>query len=132
MVNNVVLVGRLTADPRYRATSGGVVVAEFRLAVDRNFKNKQTGEWEADFINVVAWRQTAEWVIKRLGKGQLVSVEGQLRSSSWTADDGTQRYDLKVVAESVHVLLTPQPKAPAPPPEPELDYPELAEEGGNV
>lgn len=125
MLNEVALIGRLTADPRYSATTGGVVVAEFRLAVERDFKNKQTDEREADFINVVAWRQTAEWVIKYATKGQQVAVKGQLRSSSWTAEDGTQRHEVKVNADNVYFIGVRKEKPAEPHSEPE-------QEGGNV
>lgn len=127
MLNEVVLIGRLTADPRYSATSSGVVVAEFRLAVDRDFKNKQTNEREADFINVVAWRSTAEWVIKNATKGQLVAVKGQLRSSNWTAEDGTKHYDLKVNAEDVYFIGLRKDKPAAP-----VANDEEAEQGGGA
>lgn len=127
MLNEVALIGRLTADPRYSATASGVVVAEFRLAVERDFKNKQTNERETDFVNVVAWRSTAEWVIKYATKGQQVAVKGQLRSSNWTAEDGAQRHEVKVNADSVYFIGARKDKPAAP-----IEGNEEAEQGGDV
>ena len=79
MLNKIFLQGRLVADPELRHTQNGVAVASFRLAVDRDFKDRETGERKADFINVVAWRQTGEFVSRFLTKGRLAVVEGKLR-----------------------------------------------------
>ncbi|HIE52628.1 MAG TPA: single-stranded DNA-binding protein [Armatimonadetes bacterium] len=90
MVNRIVLVGRLTRDPELRYTPNGVPVAQFRIAVDRPFRNAR-GERETDFINVVAWRQSAEFVHQYLSKGRLVGVDGRLQIRSYTTQDGQQR-----------------------------------------
>ncbi len=101
--NRIVLVGRLTADPELRYTPSGVPVASFRLAVDRQVKN-QAGEKEADFINIVLWRQQAEFAANYLNKGRLVLVEGRLQIRNWTTQDGQRRVTAEVVGNSVQGL----------------------------
>ena len=94
MLNKIFLQGRLVADPELRHTQNGVAVASFRLAVDRDFKDRETGERKADFINVVAWRQTGEFVSRFLTKGRLAVVEGKPRPATTptgTATAGTPR-----------------------------------------
>lgn len=94
MLNKIFLQGRLVADPELRHTQNGVAVASFRLAVDRDFKDRETGERKADFINVVAWRQTGEFVSRFLTKGRLAVVEGKLQTRDYTdrtATAGTPR-----------------------------------------
>ncbi len=76
MLNHIVIMGRLTRDPELRRTQAGVPVASFRLAVDRGFKDKQTGERATDFIDCVAWRQTGEFVSRYFSKGRMAVVEG--------------------------------------------------------
>lgn len=105
-MNKVVLIGRLTKDPELRTTSGGVSAANFSLAVNRNFKNKE-GEIEADFFNVTVWRRQAENVSKYCTKGSQVCVEGRLQNRSYEAQDGTKRYVTDVVADSVEFLSRP-------------------------
>ena len=102
MLNRVILMGRLVADPELRTTPGGVAVATVRLAVDRDFKNKQTGERETDFINVVAWRQTAEFVSRYFTKGRMAVVEGRLQIRPYTDRDGNKRTAAEVVAENIY------------------------------
>lgn len=102
MLNHVVIMGRLVADPELRTTPGGVTVATVRLAVDRDFKNKQTGERETDFINVVAWRQTAEFMSRYFAKGRMAVVEGRLQIRPYTDRDGNKRTAAEVVAENVY------------------------------
>ena len=92
MLNKIFLQGRLVADPELRHTQNGVAVASFRLAVDRDFKDRETGERKADFINVVAWRQTGEFVSRFLTKGRLAVVEGKLQTRDYTDRDGNRRY----------------------------------------
>jgi len=103
MLNRVCLVGRLTADPELRYTGSGVAVASFRLAVDRDYKNAQ-GERETDFINIVAWRQRAEFVSNFLTKGRLVSVDGRLQVRSYETQDGQRRQAWDVVADNISFL----------------------------
>lgn len=102
MLNHITLMGRLVADPELRTTPQGVPVATIRLAVDRDFKNKQTGERETDFINVVAWRQTAEFVSRFFTKGRMAVVEGRLQIRPYTDRDGNKRTAAEVVAENFY------------------------------
>lgn len=82
-MNRVNLIGRLTADPELRQTQSGVAVCRFTIAVDRKFKNKDTGEKEADFITCQAWRQTAEFVGRYFTKGSMIALEGSLRTGKY-------------------------------------------------
>lgn len=101
MINVVVLMGRLVADPELKQTPSGVSVTSFRIAVDRNFSNKQTGERQADFINVVAWRSTAEFVCKYFRQGSMIALEGSLQSRSYEDKEGNKRTAYEVVANNV-------------------------------
>ncbi|MHC5253201.1 single-stranded DNA-binding protein [Listeria kieliensis] len=103
MINRVVLVGRLTANPELRYTPAGVAVTTFTLAVNRNFKNGQ-GEQEADFINIVVWRKPAENVANFLRKGSLAGVDGRIQTRNYEGQDGKRVYVTEVVAESVQFL----------------------------
>lgn len=108
MLNRIVLIGRLTKDPESQYTPNGIAVARFRIAVDRPTKNAETGEKETDFIDIVAWRRTAEFVSQYLGKGRLVAVDGRLQIRSWVAQDGTRRNSTEVVADNVQGLDRPR------------------------
>ena len=101
-LNKVILMGRLTRDPELRTTNNGTSVASFSLAVERDFKNRETGERETDFIDIVAWRQTADFVSQYFQKGQLAAVEGRLQIRDWTDTDGHKRRAAEVVAQSVY------------------------------
>jgi len=103
MINRVILVGRMVADPELRYTPSGVAVAKFRLAVDRSFVNAQ-GERQTDFIDIVAWRQSAQFAADYLRKGRLVGVEGRLQVRSYTTQDGQRRRASEVVADHVQGL----------------------------
>ena len=100
MLNKVILMGRMTRDPELRATQNGVSVVTFTLAVGRNFQ-RQGEERQADFINVVAFRHTAEFVKKYFVKGQLTCVSGSLQTRTWEAD-GKKNYVTEVIADEVH------------------------------
>ena len=102
MLNRIILMGRLARDPELRHTQTGTPVASFRLAVDRDFKDKQTGEKATDWIDVVAWRQTAEFVSRFFTKGRLAVVEGRLQIRDWTDRDGGKRRSAEVIAENVY------------------------------
>ena len=102
MLNKTFLQGRLVADPELRHTTSGVAAATFRLAVDRDFKNKDTGERQADFISCVAWRQTALFVEKYFSKGRMAIVEGKMQTRTYDDKDGVRRYVTEVVADSVY------------------------------
>ena len=101
MLNKIILMGRLTRDPELRRTGTGTAVTSFSLAVDRDFKS-QSGEKETDFIDIVAWRSTAEFVSKYFTKGRMVVVEGRLQIRDWTDKDGGKRRSAEVVADNVY------------------------------
>ena len=101
MLNKIILMGRLTRDPELRRTGSGTAVTSFSLAVDRDFKS-QSGEKETDFIDVVAWRNTAEFVSKYFTKGRMAIVEGRLQIRDWTDKDGGKRRSAEVVADNVY------------------------------
>ena len=101
MLNRIILMGRLTRDPELRRTGSGTAVTGFSLAVDRDYKD-QSGERETDFIDVVAWRSTAEFVCKYFGKGRMAVVEGRLQIRDWTDRDGGKRRSAEVVADNVY------------------------------
>lgn len=101
MLNNVVLMGRLTADPELRHTSNGVAVTSFTLAVNRSYAKSGT-ERVADFIDIVAWRNTAEFVTKYFTKGQLVAVEGSIQTRTYQDKDGNNRKVSEVVVSNVY------------------------------
>ncbi|MEH2940070.1 single-stranded DNA-binding protein [Lawsonibacter sp. JLR.KK007] len=102
MLNHIVIMGRLARDPELRHTQSGVAVASFRLAVDRDFKDKNTGERATDWIDVVAWRQTGEFVSRYFTKGRMAVVEGRLQMRDWTDKDGNKRTSAEVVADNVY------------------------------
>ena len=101
MLNHIELMGRLTRDPELRRTGSGTAVTSFSLAVDRDFKT-QGGEKETDFIDIVAWRATAEFVSKFFKKGRMAVVEGRLQLRDWTDKDGNKRRSAEVVADNVY------------------------------
>ena len=101
MLNKIFLMGRLTRDPELRRTASGTAVTSFSLAVDRDFKS-QNGEKETDFIDVVAWRSTAEFVSKYFTKGRMAVVEGRLQIRDWTDRDGGKRRSAEVIADNVY------------------------------
>ena len=102
MLNKIIIMGRLTRDPELRRTQSGTAVAGFALAVDRDFKDKQTGEKATDFIDIVAWRSTAEFVSRYFTKGRMAVVEGRLQMRDWTDKDGNKRVAAEVVADNVY------------------------------
>ena len=101
MLNKVVIMGRFTKDPELRRTGSGTAVTSFSLACDRDFKS-QSGEKETDFIEVVAWKNTAEFVSKYFGKGRMAVVDGRLQIRDWTDKDGNKRTTAEVVADNVY------------------------------
>lgn len=106
MLNHVVLIGRLVRDPELRYTPNGVAVGTFTLAVDRPYSNQQ-GERDADFIDIVVWRQLAETCANHLSKGRLVAVAGRLQIRSYETQDGQKRRAAEVVANEVRFLDRP-------------------------
>ena len=98
MLNSVILMGRLVADPELRQTPNGVSVCAFRIAVDRAYSGK---EKQADFIDIVAWRQSAEFVSKYFAKGKMIIVEGSIQARSYEDRNGNKRTAVEVVADNV-------------------------------
>ena len=101
MLNHIVLMGRLTRDPELRRTGSGIAVASFTLAVDRDFA-AQGAEKETDFVDIVAWRNTAEFVSRYFTKGRMAIVSGRLQIRNWTDKDGNKRRSAEVVADNVY------------------------------
>lgn len=106
-MNKVFLIGNLTKDPEMRSTQSGVSVCNFTIAVNRRFRNAQTGQQETDFLNVIAWRQLAELCSKYLAKGRKVAVTGSIQTRTYEAKDGSKRTAWDIVADEVE-FLTPQ------------------------
>lgn len=102
-MNRVILIGNLARDPELKTTSNGIATCAFAIAVNRKFKNAQ-GVQEADFIQIVAWRQLAELCAKYLAKGRKVGVVGTLQTRNYTAQDGTKRYVTEVIADEIEFL----------------------------
>ena len=100
MINCAVIMGRLVADPELRTTTSGKSVTSFCVAVDRNYV-RQGEERQTDFINVVAWRQNADFVTRYFHKGSMIAVEGSIQTSSYTDKSGNQRKQVEVVANNV-------------------------------
>ena len=101
-MNHIVIMGRLTKDPELRRTNSGTAVAGFTLAVDRDYSSKDSSEKETDFIDVVAWRTTAEFAAKHFTKGRMACVSGRLQMRDWTDKDGNKRRNAEVVADSIY------------------------------
>lgn len=99
MINRVILMGRLTRDPEFRQTTSGIPVCRFSVAVDRPYRKEQ--EKKADFINVTAWRNTAEFVSRYFSKGKMIIVEGSLHNNDYTDNNGVKHYSMDVQAENV-------------------------------
>lgn len=104
-MNKVFLIGRLTRDPELRYTSSNLPVATFSIAVNRNFTN-QSGEREADFINIVVWRKQAENIKNYLKQGSQVAIDGRIQTRTYDGEDGKKRYITEVVADNVQFLDT--------------------------
>lgn len=99
--NKVILVGRLTADPELKQTTTGLSVCSFSIAVNRRFSKAAEGQPTADFFNIVAWRNTAEFVCRSFRKGRPILVCGQLQNRTWTDSQGAKRYATEIVADEV-------------------------------
>ena len=148
MLNRIVLMGRLTRDPELRRTQSGTAVTSFSIACDRDFKS-QSGEKETDFIDIVAWRGTAEFVSKYFAKGRMAIVEGRLQIRDWTDNNGGKRRSAEVIADNIYFGDSKRDSAPsdygAPPPygapsgrgtpatmESRSDFAEIGEEDGEL
>lgn len=101
MMNIVALMGRLTADPELKTTNSGLSYCRFTVAVDRNFSKSGTDK-QTDFINCVAWRQTAEFVSRYFSKGSLIALNGSIQTGSYTDNSGNKRYTTDIVVDNVH------------------------------
>lgn len=101
MLNKIIVMGRLTRDPELRRTQSGLSVTSFSVACDRDFKS-QSGEKETDFIDIVAWRTTAEFVCKYFSKGRMAVVEGRLQIRDWQDNNGNKRRSAEIVADNVY------------------------------
>ena len=145
MLNHIVLMGRLTRDPELRRTGNGIAVASFSIAVDRDFSGKDSGEKETDFIDIVAWRQTGEFVSKYFTKGRMIVVSGRLQIRSWTDKDGNKRRSAEVVADNCYFGDSKKessggenyggynaPAYPAPAYPDPGEYPELTDDDGQL
>jgi len=99
--NHVTIIGNLCNEPEFATTQSGIARVNFRVGVQRRFKDKNTGQKVADFISVVAWRNTAEFVRQYIHKGDLVVVDGEIQTRSYDAQDGTKRYVTEINAEDV-------------------------------
>jgi single-strand DNA-binding protein len=102
MLNHITIMGRLTKDVELRRTNTGTPVASFTIACDRDFADKQSGEKETDYIEVVGWRNTAEFVSKYFAKGRMAVVSGRLQIRKWQDKDGNKRSTAEVVADNVY------------------------------
>lgn len=102
MLNNIIIQGRLVADPELRQTPSGTAVANCRIACDRDFKDRETGERKSDFVNVVAWRQTAEFLAKNFQKGRTILVTGRIQNTRYTDKNGANHQSLEIVADNIY------------------------------
>lgn len=127
MLNKILLMGRLVRDPELRHTGSGTAVASFTLAVDRDYKT-QSGEKETDFIDIVAWRSTAEFVSKYFTKGRMAVVEGRLQIRDWTDKDGGRRRSAEVVADNVYFGDSKRPVSDSDTSAPSGEFTELPDE----
>lgn len=114
MLNRIQLMGRLTRDPELRQTQSGTAVASFSLAVERDFKDKNSGERITDFIDCTAWRQTAEFVSKYFAKGRMAVVDGRLQMRDWTDKEGNKRRSAEVLVGSIYFGDSPSDGGGAP------------------
>ena len=102
MLNRVILMGRLVADPELRQTPSGVSVATFRVAVDRNYQTKGNAERQADFISCVAWRQTGEFISRYFQKGRMIALEGSLQTRNYEDKQGSKRTAYEVIVDQAY------------------------------
>ena len=111
--NKVILIGNLTADPELKQTTNGLSVCRFTLAINRRYgRSGEQGQQTADFITIVAWRQTAEFVSRYFKKGRPILVCGQIQSRSWNDPNGQKKYSTEVVAEEVSFVESKSDAAP--------------------
>lgn len=128
MLNRIIVMGRMTRDPELRRTNSGTAVASFTVAVDRDFKSL-SGEKETDFIDVVVWRNTAEFVSKYFSKGRMAVVEGRLQIRDWTDKDGNKRRSAEIVADSVYFGDSKRDGGDTVQSEPQCGFSEIEDDG---
>ena len=126
MLNRVILMGRMVADPELKTTNTGISVTSFRIAVDRSYV-KAGAERQSDFFDIVAWRSSAEFVCRNFPKGSLIAIDGQLQSRQFTTKDGQNRTVIEVVADNVSYTgerrdRPEPPNNPRQPDPPKADY----------
>lgn len=114
MYNRAILVGRLTADPELKQTPNGVSVTSFSIAVNRSYTNKQTGERQTDFIDLVAWRGTAEFICRYFAKGRAILVEGSIQTRTYVDKQGQNRRAWEVVVDNAHFVESKNAQGGAP------------------
>lgn len=134
MYNRAILVGRLTSDPELKQTPGGVSVTSFSIAVDRPYTPKG-GERQTDFISIVAWRQTADFVARYFSKGKPILIEGSLQSRSYTDKNGQNRHVWEVVADNARFVESKgstEQHSPPPVDATGNDFTELDEDDGDL
>ena len=102
-MNKVILVGNMVADPEFQTTASGVSLCKFRIAVQRKYKNEE-GEYESDFISVVAWRNTAEFIAKYFHKGSAICITGSIQNRTWIDQQGQKRYSTDIVADEANFV----------------------------
>ena len=131
MINNVVIMGRLTKDAELKTTANGISVTSFTIAVDRKF-NKQGEEKQADFIDIIAWRGTAEFISKYFRKGSMIAVQGSIQTRMYEDKNGNKRKAVEIVADEVsfcgdkNISAAPAPTTPTIPPSDE-EYRDIPE-----
>ena len=104
--NKVILIGNMTADPELKQTAAGVSVCSFSIAVNRRFAKAEQGQQNVDFINIVTWRQQADFVSRYFKKGNPILVCGQLQTRNWTDNQGQKRYATEVIADEVSFVAS--------------------------
>ena len=120
--NKVILGGRLTADPELKSTASGVSVTSFTVAVNRRFQPKDSTEKQADFLNVTAWRQTAEFVCSHFRKASSICIVGSLQTRTWTDPQGQKRYATEIVADETYFVDSKADSGAAPAINPSSQY----------
>lgn len=128
MLNRIIVMGRMTRDPELRRTNSGTAVASFTVAVDWGFKSL-SGEKETDFIDVVSWRNTAEFVSKYFSKGRMAVVEGRLQIRDWTDKEGNKRRTAEIVADSVYFGDSKRDGGDTAQSEPQVGFSEIENDG---
>lgn len=115
MLNHIVIMGRFTHNPELRRTSSGIACCNFSIACERDIASTQTGQRETDFIDCVAWRNTAEFVSKYFSKGSMAAVSGRLQVRSWTDKNGNSRRTAEILCDNIYFGSTKTAATPAAP-----------------